>query len=107
MDAGGIAGIAVGFGLLVLIPIVAIMTEHQRKMARIIHGLSDKEERHGPDDALVIGLKAGIHKHYGKSESNEVLDELRAMRGELADLRMQVASLQGAKDEEVRARLSQ
>jgi hypothetical protein len=51
----------------------------------------------------VIG-RAG--KQNDKTE-NAVLDELRSMRSELADLRMQVATLQGSDSDSVRTRLTQ
>jgi hypothetical protein len=101
-----LAGIAVGFGLLVILPIVAILTEHQRKMARILHGLATPEEL-AEKSQLVIGVHGSLAPRQGKSEDN-VLDELRALRGEVADLRLQVASIDSIRElESVRDRLSQ
>lgn len=98
LDFGAVAGGAVAFGLFVVIPAVAILTEHQRKMARILHGMTDKRGEVETSDSsqIVIGLhaKSGDRKKNQES-NNEVLDEIRSLRGELADLRMQVASLQG------------
>jgi hypothetical protein len=87
-----IAGIFVGFGLFVVIPVVAILTEHQRKMARILHGLSDKGELSTDDkSSIVIGVHASGQRK--KETDDAVLTELRLVRNELADLRMQVAEL--------------
>jgi ribosomal protein L29 len=103
VDLIPLAGILVGFGLLVILPVVAILTEHQRKMARILHGQTVPEE----SSTVVMGMAAG--KLNDKTE-NAVLDELRSMRSELADLRMQVATLQGSdhsNPDSVRTRLTQ
>jgi hypothetical protein len=106
-DVTAIAGIAVGFGLVVIVPVVAILAEHQRKMARIMYGQAGPEEI-SEKSSVVIGLHANVA---GKKQGTDdaILDELRAMRGELADLRMQVASLQGqpGQNETVRERLNQ
>lgn len=112
MDPVPLAGIFVGFGLLVIVPVVAILTEHQRKMARILHGQSENERSEG-NGQVVIGLHANLGgKKTPESTNNAVVDELRALRGELADLRMQVAGLQGSNppglpDDAVRSRLNQ
>ena len=109
-----LAAIVVGFGLLVIVPVVAIMTEHQRKMAKILRGQLDAGDK--VSDGIVIGLHANINGKAKKDDAiasgDAVLDELRSMRGEIADLRMQVASLQGSRppalpDDDVRNRLSQ
>jgi hypothetical protein len=96
-----LAGILVGFGLLVILPVVAILTEHQRKMARILHGQTVPEE----SSTVVVGMAGKLSD---KSE-NAVLNELRALRGEVADLRIQVATLQGTElaSDSVRDRLVQ
>jgi hypothetical protein len=54
---------AVFIGVFVIVPIILIMTEHQRKMAKILHG--------------------------GDRVSDEVLSELRALRSEVGELRSQ------------------
>lgn len=105
LDFTAIAGIAVGFGLLVVIPVVAILTEHQRKMARILQGQEVKEEakEHGQ---VVIGIHAGKHRKAGESES-EILNELRSLRNEVADLRLQVATLSERQPSSIESRLSE
>ena len=115
MDFGGLLAGAIGFGLLVIVPVVAIMTEHQRKMAKILRGQLDQE---GGEDrgGIVIGVHADLgkkNKGPNPSSADPVLDELRSMRNELADLRLQVATLQGGRteapqdDDSMRRRLSQ
>lgn len=112
MDPVALAGIGVGFGLLVILPIVAILTEHQRKMARILHGQSENERSEG-NGRVVIGVHANVgNKKQAETTNDAVVDELRALRSELADLRMQVAGLHGSHppvlpDDAVRSRLNQ
>jgi hypothetical protein len=48
MDVPAVIGVMIGFGLVVVVPIVAIMTNHQHKMARIMQGLP--EDGHTSDD---------------------------------------------------------
>jgi hypothetical protein len=37
-DLPGIIGVLTGFGLVVIVPVVALLLNHQRKMAEIVHG---------------------------------------------------------------------
>lgn len=91
MEWTKLAAILVGFGLLVVIPVVAILTEHQRKMARILHGMKENEELPESDPVT----KAIALRISGSATSSDtVLDEIRALRNEVADLRLQVANLQ-------------
>ena len=39
----GVIGVLIGFGLVVVLPIVAILTQHQRKMAEILHSRQQQE----------------------------------------------------------------
>lgn len=50
------------FGLLVVVPVVAILTEHQRKMAELLNGRSSQDQ-------------------------SAILDELRALRQEVSELK--------------------
>ena len=72
MDWSAIGGLFIGFGLVVIIPAVAILAAHQRKMAMIFHSKSEP--------------------------SDEILSELRALRSEVADLRLRVAGLPAGYD---------
>src|SRR5689334_4176319 len=75
MDPVALAGIGVGFGLLVILPIVAILTEHQRKMARILHGQSETEKNEG-NGQVVIGLHANLgNKKPAQATNDAVVDE--------------------------------
>ncbi len=111
MDPIPLAGIFVGFGLLVVVPVVAILTEHQRKMARILHGQADTEQEGSRQ--VIIGVHATAKgKEPAAAADNEVLEELRSLRNEVADLRLQIASLAGNQppaltDADVRSRLIQ
>ncbi|HVT11320.1 MAG TPA: hypothetical protein VHE55_03560 [Fimbriimonadaceae bacterium] len=109
MDPVPLAGIFVGFGLLVIVPVVAILTEHQRKMARILHGQPESEKE---GTKVVIGVHASGKPKGTATAGNEVLEELRALRNEVADLRIQVASLSGSQvpampEADVRSQLTQ
>ena len=70
MDWVKIAAIAVVFGLLVLIPLIAILTEHQRKMAQIL--------RTGTEEG--IGMKEDLAAL--KQDMAELKQALKAYAGE-------------------------
>jgi hypothetical protein len=38
VDVEALAGLAIGFGLIVVLPIVGLLLAHQRKMAELVHG---------------------------------------------------------------------
>ena len=82
-DGDNLAPVLVAFGF-IAIPIVGILTRHQRKMAEILHGRAGQEE-----------LRA----------------ELDSMRRELSDLRTQLralnsrSSVSSASDDELSRRL--
>ena len=44
MNVIGIIGVLIGFGLVVVLPIVAVLTAHQRRMAELIHRNSQPPE---------------------------------------------------------------
>ncbi|MCH7903148.1 MAG: hypothetical protein IH944_01120 [Armatimonadetes bacterium] len=62
MDVVAIIGVLIGFGLVVVLPIVAVLTAHQRKMAEL------------------------IHKNSEPPESNEVLSRLDALQRQMNDM---------------------
>lgn len=74
---------AVCFGLLVVVPIIAIMTEHQRKMARLIRG--EKEETSETAEIL-RALNGTPEKHVSS-------DELRALGERMTRLEQAVSQL--------------
>lgn len=53
MDVIGIIGVLIGFGLVVVLPIVAVLTAHQRKMAELIH-----KDRPAQNDEVLARLDA-------------------------------------------------
>jgi hypothetical protein len=57
----------IAFGLFVVVPVVALFTQHQRRMASILHGSGEAEK--------------------------ELVAEIRALRREVADLRQEVRAL--------------
>ncbi|HLO98930.1 MAG TPA: hypothetical protein VK171_10080 [Fimbriimonas sp.] len=67
-----IAPMVVAIGVL-LIPITAILTTHQRKMAAMIHGQPESESVFRP-----------------RNDSNELVQEIRQLRAEVAALSIAV-----------------
>ena len=49
----GIIGVLIGFGLVVVLPIVAVLTKHQRKMTELIH-----KDRPAQNDEVLARLDA-------------------------------------------------
>ena len=43
LDIPAIVGVMTGFGLCVVVPIVAMLLTHQRRMAELVHGQSAKQ----------------------------------------------------------------
>lgn len=76
----GLAAIVLMFG----IPIIAIVTHHQRKMAEIIHG---------------------AHRDPNNQALQQMYGELQQTRAEVAELRDRLNSLELAKDD-IAARLA-
>jgi hypothetical protein len=114
VDVAVMGAMVVAFGLVVVLPVVAIMAEHQRKMARIMRGETNLEREEDLNQVIIgVGAVKSEKNDRQSSANKELLDEIRALRGELADLRMQVASLPGSnvppipRDDAVRERLSQ
>jgi hypothetical protein len=77
VDLKAICVSALFIGVFVLVPIILIMTEHQRKMAKILHG--------------------------GDRNSDELLHEVKALRTEVAELRA-VRDLASREDERLSVR---
>ncbi len=81
-------------GLLVVLPVIALMLEHQRKMARLIRGEKVEEN----DTAVIVG----VHAVAGKDSKVKALEErVTELEQELAALK---SILPGQIDEEMRAR---
>lgn len=59
----GIIGLVIGFGLVVVVPLVVILTMHQRKMTEL------------------------IHKNRQPEQNDEILARLDAMQRQLEDVR--------------------
>lgn len=81
-------------GLLVVLPIIALLLEHQRKMARLIRGEKVEEN----ETAVIVGVHA-----VGGKES-----KVKALEDRVAELEQELASMKsmlpGHIDEEMRAR---
>ena len=94
MDLKAICISAVLLGVFVIVPILLIMTEHQRRMARIVKG-----EALGPDfsgtEALLksFGGRSNDHGEATRlaSEVSALRAEIGALRGDLASLRREIA----------------
>ncbi len=90
-----IAITAVIFSVVVVLPLVALFLEHQRKMARLIRG----EEVDESDSPVVVGLQATMGV---KPEQIRVLTErISHLEVEVAELR---TTLPARVEEELRAR---
>lgn len=50
----GVIGVLIGFGLVVVLPIVCVLTKHQRKMTELIH----KNSQPGQNDEVLARLDA-------------------------------------------------
>lgn len=76
--SGDVVGLLLG-AMVFMIPIIAILTSHQRKMAQIIHG-----QAHGANEAEVLQLRRDVAElKQAMAHQLIALDNLHAAQREL------------------------
>lgn len=81
---GEVLGPVLIFMTVAAIPIVSILTRHQRKMAEIIHGANRNEQLRAEFEALrteVAALKGQLMALSGRTDSNADAEELARRLG--------------------------
>ncbi len=73
IDIEALAGMAIGFGLVVVLPIVGLLLSHQRKMAELVHGKVNQNS-----DARLGHMQAQIDELRGRTVDQALaLEEYR------------------------------
>jgi hypothetical protein len=86
INIAGLAGIFVGFCMVVVVPLVWVLLHHQRKMAALLHGRIDVEDSELPEqvrhlEAEVRELKARLHNEIIRGDDRDRLLRERTQQG--------------------------